>query len=422
MRDRLAAWLATQTHRRDHDRSGEYDDPQAAAIIDAWWPLLAHAMFDGASGSAIDNLGLLIHDAPQLHLGSAFNDGVYGHVNKDLRRLLGKPQQAPWSRAYCGNGDLAACRADLWISLHAAADALEAEFGSPHVADWKRAMADDDVRHSAVGVTGVPAIHWINRPTFQQVVQIEDPHPVALAFGAGALNAANGKKIGFAFRVDALTGGSGDGRFVLYDQAAKKLLDLQDLAAARLPAGEGCGSIPAGASNSFEFSGTATFNGTAGRAVKVCVQDNGDPGSGQDRLHVSCGGCPYDTSSAAQSEVLSQGNVRVRALVGAQPPATPQTSSPSVIALEPVSGLSGVPGLLQTVTATVYDASGAALAGVPVTLSGGPPLATVVPLSAVTDAQGRITFQLRALLPLEGLWTAQSGGVQSNPVPVVWLP
>jgi hypothetical protein len=93
-----------------------------------------------------------------------------------------------------------------------------------------------------------------------------------------------------------------------------------------------------------------------------------------------------------------------------------------VIALEPVGSLSGAPGLLQTVTATVYDASGAALAGVPVTLSGGPPLATVVPLSAVTDAQGRITFQLRALLPLEGLWTAQSGGVQSNPVPVVWLP
>jgi hypothetical protein len=29
-----------------------------------------------------------------------------------------------------------------------------------------------------VGVTGVPAIHWINRPTFQQVVQINGTPPV----------------------------------------------------------------------------------------------------------------------------------------------------------------------------------------------------------------------------------------------------
>jgi hypothetical protein len=33
-------------------------------------------------------------------------------------------------------------------------------------------MADEDVRHTAAGITAVPAIHWINRPTFQQVVQI----------------------------------------------------------------------------------------------------------------------------------------------------------------------------------------------------------------------------------------------------------
>src|SRR6185295_13922404 len=44
---------------------------------------------------------------------------------------------------------------------------------SPNVVDWKRAIADEDVRQTAVGVTTVPAIHWINRPTFQQVVQIE---------------------------------------------------------------------------------------------------------------------------------------------------------------------------------------------------------------------------------------------------------
>jgi hypothetical protein len=53
----------------------------------------------------------------------------------------------------------------------AAAD-LQAEFGSANVADWRREVADEDVRHTAAGVTAVPAIHWINRPTFQQVVQL----------------------------------------------------------------------------------------------------------------------------------------------------------------------------------------------------------------------------------------------------------
>jgi hypothetical protein len=77
-----------------------------------------------------------------------------------------------WSQKYCGAGDVAACRAALWASLSQAAADLETEFGSANVADWKRAMDDDAVVHSAVGVTAVPDIHWINRPTFQQVVQI----------------------------------------------------------------------------------------------------------------------------------------------------------------------------------------------------------------------------------------------------------
>jgi hypothetical protein len=52
----------------------------------------------------------------------------------------------------------------------AAAD-LEAEFSSANVADWQRKIADESIHHVAVGVTTVPDFHWINRPTFQQVVQ-----------------------------------------------------------------------------------------------------------------------------------------------------------------------------------------------------------------------------------------------------------
>jgi hypothetical protein len=173
MRDRLAAWLAAETHRRDHDRDGAYDDPQAPAIIDAWWPRLVHAMFDAASGDAVDALGITIDDGDRRgHLGSAFNNGMYGQVHKDLRQVLGQTVVDSWSRTYCGNGALAACRAALWAALDQAAGDLQTEFGSANVADWRRALADEDVRHTAAGITAVPAIHWINRPTFQQVVQI----------------------------------------------------------------------------------------------------------------------------------------------------------------------------------------------------------------------------------------------------------
>jgi hypothetical protein len=172
MRDRLADWVDAGSHRRDFDASGEYDDPQSPAIIDAWWPRLSRAIFDDASGHALDNLGIGFDDGNRRgHIGSSFQDGSYGIVLKDLRQVLGVPVAGSLSRTYCGAGNLSDCRQTLWDSLSQAAADLETEFASPNVADWKRAVADEDVRHTAAGVTTVPAIHWINRPTFQQVVQ-----------------------------------------------------------------------------------------------------------------------------------------------------------------------------------------------------------------------------------------------------------
>lgn len=179
MRDRLAVWLGTQAHRVDRDEDGSYDDPQSPAIMDAWWPRLAHAMFDATSGNAIDALGIGLHDPPQGHEGSAFDDGFYGHAVQELRAILGKPAAQPWSREYCGAGDLNACRAALWTSLGQAASDLQTEFGSPAVGDWKRSIADDEIRATAIGVNQLPPLEWINRPTFQQVVQagVELPRP-----------------------------------------------------------------------------------------------------------------------------------------------------------------------------------------------------------------------------------------------------
>ena len=172
VRDRQAAWADAAAHRRDFDHNGVYDDPQAPAIMDAWWSPLVHAMFDASSYGAIGTLGVGLHDAPQGHNGSAFGGGMYGHVQKDLRQALGQPVASPWSQTYCGAGNLAACASALWSSLGQAAASLQTEFGSPEVIDWKRNVSDDDVRSSAIGISSTPAFAFINRPTFQQVVQI----------------------------------------------------------------------------------------------------------------------------------------------------------------------------------------------------------------------------------------------------------
>lgn len=172
MHDRLAIWAAAASHRRDFNHDGLYDDPQAPAIMDAWWSPLVHAMFDASSSNAISTLGIGIHDAPQGHQGSAFDGGMYSHVQKDLRQVSGQPVASPWSQTYCGAGNLVACRASLWASLSQAATSLQTEFSSPLVANWKRKVSDDEIRSSVLGVATAPAFVWINRPTFQQVVQV----------------------------------------------------------------------------------------------------------------------------------------------------------------------------------------------------------------------------------------------------------
>jgi hypothetical protein len=418
MRDRLAAWVSSGSHHRDLDRSGEYDDAVAPAIMESWWPELSHAMFDQPSGGAINALGLEIDDANRVgHIGSAFQGGLFSHVDKDLRQLLGRSVVAPWSRTYCGSGDLAACRLALWQSLGRAAQALEAKYGSANVSDWKWAVAEEDIRHSAAGVTVVPAIHWVNRPTFQQVVQVGIPVPVARGLGAGALQGANGKKISFAFDVRALLGGGAGGAFQLRDFGAKRSIEVEEIDAAAAPAGSGCGSIAAGAPGSFQFTGSGTFNGSGTHSVRVCVQDSADPGAGADRIHVDCATCTYDTSTAARSELITAGNIKV--IVGDQP--AEESAQPQVITLEPPPG-GGLtpPGTPVALTATAYDGRGRIIEGAPLSLLSSSALAGISALAPVTDGNGQLVFLVVAPIGLEVELSASLGSLRSNPVLVTW--
>ena len=175
----LRAWTKSGAHRRDLNRDGAYDDAEAVRIMDAWWPLLLEAQFRPSLGRDLyDAIEAArgIDDTPHksgTNQGSAYNGGWYGYVQKDLRTLLGKRVRGKYSRVYCGKGARGRCRKRLVASLERAvaipaaevyADADACDVGDPQ-------MCFDAVEFTSTGGVGQPPFHWINRPTFQQVVE-----------------------------------------------------------------------------------------------------------------------------------------------------------------------------------------------------------------------------------------------------------
>jgi len=184
----LQAWVASGAHRinREHPgASGSYDQTDAVRIMDAWWPLLVQAEFGPVLGSSL--LGEVetdfpINDQPghgtghgtgSEHLGSAFDVGFYGIVQKDLRAVLGLRVAGPLNRVYCGHGSLAACRAALESSLKAAvAESPQQVYPADSVCKAGDQMCSDSIQFRALGVITQPLIEWVNRPTFQQAVEV----------------------------------------------------------------------------------------------------------------------------------------------------------------------------------------------------------------------------------------------------------
>ena len=93
------------------------------------------------------------------------------------RRGRGPKVRGRYSRVYCGRGSLRRCRKLLRRTL------LDAYGSDPlKVYTDKQCQAGDQVCFDAVahrpfGLVEQPLIHWINRPTFQQVVEVQGQVP-----------------------------------------------------------------------------------------------------------------------------------------------------------------------------------------------------------------------------------------------------
>jgi acyl-homoserine lactone acylase PvdQ len=173
-------------HRRDRSSTGAYEQGNAVAIMDALYPRLAHAIFDpwldGGQFSRLAGINPL--NNPPGALGSAYDGGWEGYLQRALRQAVNPAIANGYSQNYCGSGTLATCQGAVQSALQGAIDSLTAAYGSADPTAWTCSRSNtqqgrcnpaaDDIQFSAVGVGTVPNIPWVNRPTFQQVVSYHE--------------------------------------------------------------------------------------------------------------------------------------------------------------------------------------------------------------------------------------------------------
>ncbi|NBM17403.1 penicillin acylase family protein [Streptomyces sp. GC420] len=181
--EKLEAWQRAGSRRQETAQGSKtYTHPDAVRIMDAWWPLLAEAQFRPGLGEQLyDALrnNLTVDESPSSghgptgsHAGSAFQYGWWSYVDKDLRTVLGREVRGWTDRAFCGGGELSACRDALLASLKTAAARTAAQVypGDDVCSAGDQWCADSIVQRPVGGITH-PNVNWQNRPTFQQVVE-----------------------------------------------------------------------------------------------------------------------------------------------------------------------------------------------------------------------------------------------------------
>jgi acyl-homoserine lactone acylase PvdQ len=173
----LRTWAAAGGHRRDLANSGHDQYTPAIELMDAWWPKLLQAefgpMLGGAGMSAVQKLNGFG--------GTDFAEGWWGYVSKDLRRLFGHGERAPYSQVYCGNLPhrhfsmrklRRRCEAALRSSLKTAMSVTAQQlYGATCPKDPEPACADRNT-WTYVSAIQLPPFPYQNRPTFQQVVTL----------------------------------------------------------------------------------------------------------------------------------------------------------------------------------------------------------------------------------------------------------
>lgn len=235
------------------------------------------------------------------------------------------------------------------------------------------------------------------------------------ATGSGWLQGNGGQKVNFGFKAeDTGNGLSGDLR--LNDKGAEVKIDVTQITDIGAVSGA-CGDsgIVAG-DNALEFSGTGTLNGDPAE-IRVCLEDNGNPGQGNDLFYLECtGGCSYATSGRAANATLGGGNVQVRRSATSSTEESGQ-SEPRVLILDPLLRSEGIAGNLQTFEVAVYDQYQNVMSGAAITLTRVAADGTTESFSAISDASGIAVFTTTTLAQAVE-YRATAGAAESNTISV----
>jgi len=146
-----------------------------AAILDAAWTPIGEAVLSPVLGSLLPEFESLAGpNNGENSSGSSYGAGWYGYVYKGLRQALGDSVAKPFSRGYCGSGNLETCRNSLWLAIQGAAEKLQTEQGS-EIKKWRAAKVR--IEFAPGFIHGIPTMSWTNRSTFQQIIEFTGHAP-----------------------------------------------------------------------------------------------------------------------------------------------------------------------------------------------------------------------------------------------------
>jgi acyl-homoserine lactone acylase PvdQ len=212
----LNKWNNSGAHRRKTKTTkAQYKDHAAVAIMDELEPNLIKAVYNkllggpgltgqGSTGGAATPgykiLPMQFVNTPNsgdAHLGSAYDGGWEGYMQKTFQQLRGHHPADPFTsvikKHWCTHGP-SSCHKAIKKALKKTYKKLKKDNGSGKVKSWTKdtALVHDEnssgdsgetmpqydaISFRPLGVVTQPLIDWQNRPTFQQVVEFPARRP-----------------------------------------------------------------------------------------------------------------------------------------------------------------------------------------------------------------------------------------------------
>ena len=163
----LDAWSAEGASWRDGNVDGTIDAAGVPAIQAVWKPLALAAMCDRLTPAGCK--ALRDRQGEQNAPPGGQSSGWQNYMDKDLRRLLGRPVRGAYALKYCGRGVVARCASRLWAAIDAAARSAAPKLGAEPAA-WRQPTSS-----AAITFSPLPLItmQYTNRPSgIHQVLQL----------------------------------------------------------------------------------------------------------------------------------------------------------------------------------------------------------------------------------------------------------